>query len=149
MSNIIAKYNISTNNWSVTIPNLNPEDPFWDIVHIKIGFTSNNDNIVKFNNLSFGYNIECNNKEIGKKQWPVIEGFNYVHTEQEFLEVSTEKLLPTLTHKIKVWCKNNDIYQETVSFFETPAPPNFDKQFIDAHGEGYVIDTVTPQGLSN
>lgn len=149
MSKLVAKYNTTTNKWSLTIPNLNPEERFWDILHIKIGFISEIDDVVKFNNLSFGYSIECNNKEIGKRQWPIIQGFKYVHTEEEFLEISTEKLLPTLTHKIKIWCKNNEIYNETICSFETPTPPDFDKQFIETHGEGYIIDTVTPQGLSN
>ena len=62
MSSIVAKFNEDTSKWSISIPNLNPEDPYWDFITVKIGFYSETNSIVEFDDLSYGFDIIFNEK---------------------------------------------------------------------------------------
>jgi len=138
MSSIVAKFNEDTSKWSISIPNLNPDDPYWDFITVKIGFYSETNSIVEFDDLSYGFDIIFNEKIIATKKWPIVEGLKHVyqpHEDQEFLQISYVKLLPKLTYTIKLWCNHNNEYTESTATFQTPTPPDYATQYKKVYGK--------------
>ena len=116
MSKIVAVDDFATQNWSVSVEDLNPT--YTDLF---IGFT-NEAPVVEFTNLKFGYELRQadNIKKYGVFPPP---GVRYIRSDQPYLVVERLTLRPEVEYTLWLWCENAGQRFETEYSFTTPALP--------------------------
>lgn len=114
MSTIQAKNNLADNTWSILFVD---EDP--STMRIFFGFTDGENQIIRFNNLSFGFDLIEDDEVVYSEEYP-IPGFRYVETDQEFIEVSTIYTKPNKKYIIKFWSYENSEMSELEYELRTP-----------------------------
>jgi hypothetical protein len=117
MSTIQAKNNLADNTWSILYVD---EDP--STMRIFFGFDNGQDNnsIIRFTNLSFGFDLIENGEVVYSEEYP-LPGFRYVETDQEFIEVSTIYTKPSKQYIIKFWSYENGEVSELNYKLKTPS----------------------------
>ena len=116
MSKLIAKDDFQTQNWLVTEENL---DSFY--TDLCIGFIDQ-EPIVTFINLKFGYTLSSDDTEIQTQSYPP-EGIKYLQTDQEFLVVDRLNLQSETSYSLFLWAENDVNRYEYTYNFTTPRPP--------------------------
>lgn len=139
MPNIYVKSNINTGQTSIEIPGFIPTELYWNIVHIKQGFFDENSDVVTFDNVSYGHrvykkNIGSENQLIHDHDFPKF-GLNPVSTNLEYEESTTLYVDPENTYIVEAWFQNAGRSYSTSTEFVTPAPPDFESEFLVFHPE--------------
>lgn len=116
MSKLIAKDDFQTQNWLVTEEELSSH-----YADLCIGFTDQ-EPIVDFINLRFGYTLSSNDTELQTQSYPP-EGVEYIQTDQEYLTVDTLNLQPETSYSLFLWAENDGKRYEYTYNFTTPRPP--------------------------
>lgn len=114
MSKLITKNDFQTQNWIVTEENL---DSFY--VDLYIGFVDQNP-IINFVNLKFGYNLKSGETEVISQSYPP-KGVKYEQTDQEFIIVDRLDLEPETSYSIFLWAENAGNRYEYTYDFTTPS----------------------------
>ena len=115
MSELRTINDFRTNDWSFDLTDLS-----YVYVNLYIGFADGN-SVVKFNNLSFGYDLISTSGTISET-YPN-PGVHYDETDETYLTIDTFYLQPSTDYTLNVWSNNNNI-QSTGSYqFTTPAEP--------------------------
>jgi len=115
MSEIRSINNFVSNSWSVAL-----KDISYSYVNLYIGF-SNNEPVVTFNNLSFGYELLSTGSNVSKT-YPN-EGITYDSSDQTYLTIDTLYLKPETEYTLNLWSINNGIECRTTEIFTTPVVP--------------------------
>lgn len=115
MSNLIAKNNFITQTWNVLEDNLNPY-----YTDLSIGFT-NNESVVIFVNLNFGFTLSSNDGILETQSYPP-DGLTYIQTDQEYLVIHRINFQPEKNYSLFLWVENNGIRSEYTYNFVTPRP---------------------------
>ena len=115
MSKLIAKNDFQTQNWLVTEEELSPY-----YADLCIGFTDQ-ETIVTFINLKFGYTLSSNDTEIKTRSYPP-EGSRYLRTDQEFITIDRLNLQPETSYSLFLWAENDGNRYEHTYNFTTPRP---------------------------
>jgi len=107
---VLAKLNVSTEEWEVSVENLELFVPF-----IQVGFTANSLPVL-FDRLSFGFSATIN----GEKTLEVVhpkEGIVYDSTDQEYLTTDLVPAIPDSIVSLDFWAENNGKrYEHSFSF---------------------------------
>jgi hypothetical protein len=139
MPNILIKSNINTGQTTINIPGLDPRELYWNIIHIKQGFFDENSTTVVFDNVSYGHkvykkNIDSENQLIHDHSFPKF-GLNPVSTNLEYEESTTLYVDPENTYIVEAWFQNAGRSHSALMEFITPAPPDFESEFLVFHPE--------------
>ena len=81
----------------------------------------NGEQIVVFNELSFGYDLKLNGSTVSSKNYPG-ENQQYHETDQLYLESVNLNVLPDNTYTLAVWCNESGKLTETSFQFTPPIP---------------------------
>ena len=148
MSNIQVKANLTNNQISFVIPNINPNELFWNITHFHISFPNDTSQFTEFNYLSFSLTVKKINSDttetiVLEKQYPQW-GMNYINydTTQQFLESETINLIPETEYKIEFSYTNAKQTFNNSTNFTTPSIPGFEKQFLVYHPD---LNSLPPE----
>jgi len=115
MSELRTINDFRTNDWSFDLIDLS-----YNYINLYIGFADGN-NVVKFNNLTFGYDLISTSGTISET-YPN-PGSHYEQTDETYLTIDTFYLQPSTDYTLNVWSNNNNI-QSTGSYqFTTPDEP--------------------------
>jgi len=123
MSYIKIKKNILSTQW--IIQDL-CDDENYDNVDVYFGFFNENERIVEFNTLTYGCDLYLNEQIIQSKKYPS-KNINMFKTESEYMEIIRFNVEPGTDYKIKIWCNNSAVYQETFVTFTTPPVANYSR----------------------
>jgi hypothetical protein len=123
MSYIKIKKNILSTQW--IIQDL-CDDENYDNVDVHFGFFNENEQIVEFNTLTYGCDLYLNEQIIQSKKYPS-KNINMFKTESEYMEIIRFNVEPGTDYKIKIWCNNSAVYQETFVTFTTPPVANYSR----------------------
>ena len=123
MSYIKIKKNILSTQW--IIQDL-CDDENYDNVDVYFGFFNENERIVEFNTLTYGCDLYLNEQIIQSKKYPS-KNINMFKTESEYMEIIRFNVEPGEDYKIKIWCNNSAVYQETFVTFTTPPVANYSR----------------------
>lgn len=139
MPDISIKSEINNGHTNIVIPRFQPTMIFWNILHIKQGFFDENSDTVWFDNLSYGHrvykkNIDTPNQLIHDKSFPR-EGLKPLCTNQEYEESTSLYVDPENTYILEAWFHNAGKSYSTTVEFRTPAPPDFESEFLVYHPE--------------
>lgn len=115
MSEIRAINNFVSNSWSVALSDISSS-----YVNLYIGF-SNNQPVVTFNNLSFGYELSSIGSNVSER-YPN-PGITYNSSDETFLTIDTLYLNAETEYTLNVWAINNGVECRTTEIFTTPAIP--------------------------
>jgi len=150
MSNILIKANLTNNQISFVIPNINPTELYWNITHLYISFPNDTSRFTEFNYLNFLLKVKKINSDttetiVLEKQYPQW-GINYVNydTEQQFLESETLNLIPSTEYKIEFSYTNATQTFSNSTNFSTPAIPGFEEQFLVYHPD---LNSLEPKEI--
>jgi len=115
MSKIIAKVNPQTQNWEVTVDDLEPRS-----ADLCIGFIGET-NIIDFYDLKLNYELRQNDniKLYGVFPRP---GVRYLKSNQEFVVVEHLEFEMETDYELYLWAENNKESFETTATFTTPRP---------------------------
>jgi hypothetical protein len=116
MSRLIAKDDFNTQNWLVTEEELSSY-----YADLCIGFTDQ-EPIINFINLKFGFTLSLNNEVIETQSYPP-ENVRYLQTDQEFLVIHRLSFSPKETYSLFMWAENDGKRYEYTYDFTTPLPP--------------------------
>lgn len=139
MPDIFIKSEINSGHTDIVVPRFEPTKLYWNILHIKQGFFDQNSDTVWFDNVSYGHrvykkNINEPNQLIHDKSFP-IEGLTPLCTDQEYEESTSLYVDPENTYIIEAWFQNaGKSYSKSVEFI-TPAPPDFESEYLVYHPE--------------
>jgi hypothetical protein len=106
MSYINAILNIEEMQWNVI-----GEDIGENALDIRMGFCTNKTEIVKFDNLKFGFKLYQKNILLQEINFPR-EGYSYVSTDEKFSESIRVYLSVAQKYKILFWGENSGKYSE-------------------------------------
>jgi hypothetical protein len=107
---VLAKLNLSTEEWEVSVENL---ELF--VVFVQVGFTANSLPVF-FDRLSFGFSARANEEKILEVSHPK-EGILYESTDQEYLTTDLVTAIPDSTVYLDFWVENNGKrYEHSFSF---------------------------------
>ena len=115
MSKIIARDDLRDNVWDIIEENI--QGNYADLF---IGF-SDEEPVVKFESLSFGFTLSHNGETIDSQQWPP-EGVHYRRTDQEYIVAHRLKFQPETEYVLYMWAENAGIRAERSHTFTTPRP---------------------------
>lgn len=129
MSTIKIKKDVSSNEWLTE--DLQDDKNYYSL-DVYFGFYHQKLDTIEFNTLKFGCDLYFNDQVIQSKIYP-LENVNMFKTQSEYLQIMRVDVQPATTYKIKVWCNNLGIHEETFKTFTTPAIPNYREMFFAAH----------------
>ena len=113
MSTIRVIYDLSNNTWSGEVNSLTS-----NYCDLQIGFTNNN--IVPFEDLTFGYVLKDSNRNIQENNFPEDPTIKYKSCTGDYLVSDALSLEPNTKYSIKVWVKNNNKKSDFRYTIQTP-----------------------------
>ena len=116
MSKILATDDFQTQNWTITIEDL--DSNYTDLF---IGFTDESP-VVEFKNLQFKYQLKHNNEILQQGSYPP-PNVKYLNSDQVYLVVERLNLSPETTYELYLWAENDGNSFEKTFEFTTPRPP--------------------------
>jgi hypothetical protein len=116
MSKIFATDDFQTQNWTITIEDL--QSNYTDLF---IGFTDESP-VVEFKNLQFKYELKHNNEIQQQGSYPP-PNVKYLNSDQVYLVVERLNLTPETTYELYLWAENAGQSFEKTFEFTTPRPP--------------------------
>ena len=116
MSKIFAINDFQTQNWTITIEDL--ESNYTDLF---IGFTDESP-VVEFKNLQFKYELKQNGEVKQQKSYPP-SNVMYHSSDQVYLVVERLNLTPETTYELYLWAENDGKSFEKIFEFITPSTP--------------------------
>jgi hypothetical protein len=138
MSKIFATDDFQTQNWTITIQDL--ESNYADLF---IGFTDESP-VVEFNNLQFKYELKHNNEIQQQGSYPPPNA-KYLNSDQTYLVVERLNLTPETTYELYLWAENDGNSFEKTFEFITPLPPQPYSSWI-WNGEIWEAPVPYPEG---
>ena len=138
MSKLIAKDDFQTQNWLVTEEELSSY-----YADLCIGFTDQ-EPIIDFINLRFGYTLSSNDIELQTQSYPP-EGLKYLQTDQEFITIDRLTFQPETSYSLFLWAENDGKRYEYTYNFTTPRPPQPYPSWI-WNGEIWEAPVPYPEG---
>ena len=115
MSKIFATDDFQTQNWTITIEDL--DSNYTDLF---IGFTDESP-VVEFKNLQFKYELKHNNEIQQQGSYPP-QNVKYLNSDQVYLVVERLNLTPEITYELYLWAENDGKAFEKTFEFTTPRP---------------------------
>jgi hypothetical protein len=116
MSKILATDDFQTQNWTITIEDL--DSNYTDLF---IGFTDESP-VVEFKNLQFKYELKHKNEILQQGSYPP-PNVRYLNSDQVYLVVERLNLSPETTYELYLWAENDGNSFEKTFEFTTPRPP--------------------------
>jgi hypothetical protein len=116
MSKIFATDDFQTQNWTITI-----EDLQSNYADLFIGFTDESP-VVEFKNLQFKYELKHNNEIQQQGSYPP-PNVKYLNSDQTYIVVERLNLTPETTYELYLWAENGGQSFEKTFEFITPRPP--------------------------
>jgi hypothetical protein len=146
MPDIFLKLNVTTGQVDVTIPTFEPNKLYWNIIHIKQGFFDETSGVVIFDNVSYGHKVYVKNigepdRLIHDKSYPQF-GLKPVSTNLEYEESSTLYVDPESIYVVEAWYQNAGKFYRSSNEFLTPAPPDFESEFLVYHPD---LENIPPE----
>ena len=134
---ILIKSNINSGQTNIELPTFETLTVHWNVVHIKQGFFDPDSDVVTFNNISFGHkiykkNIDTENQLIHDHSFPKF-GLNPVSTNLEYEESTSLYVDPENSYIVESWFQNAGNFYTYSMEFQTPAPPDFESEFLVYH----------------
>lgn len=139
MSNLIAKHNFQTQDWSVIENDLNSS-----YVDLCIGFIDQ-ESVINFKGLKFGFNLISNDVILDIQSYPP-EGITFLQSDQEYLTIYRLNLQPETTYSLFFWLENDEKRSEYTYNFTTPRPP---QPFLSWTWNGQVWEAPIPYPQDN
>jgi len=115
MSKIFATDNFQTQNWIITIQDL--ESNYADLF---IGFTDESP-VIEFQNLQFKYKLKQNGEVQQQGSYPP-PNTEYLNSDQDYLVVERLNLTQETTYELYLWAENGGQSFEKTFEFITPRP---------------------------
>ena len=138
MSKILATDDFQTQNWTITIEDL--QSNYTDLF---IGFTDESP-VVEFKNLQFKYELKHNNVILQQGSYPP-PNVRYINSDQTYLVVERLNLSPETTYELYLWAENDGNSFEKTFEFTTPRPPQPYPSWT-WNGEIWEAPTSYPEG---
>jgi hypothetical protein len=118
MSKIFATDDFQTQNWTITIEDL--QSNYTDLF---IGFTDESP-VIEFKNLQFKYELKHNNEIQQQGSYPP-PNVKYLNSDQVYLVVERLNLSPETTYELYLWAENDgNSFEKTFEFItQRPEQP--------------------------
>lgn len=115
MSKILATDDFQTQNWTITIEELDSH-----YANLFIGFTGESP-VVEFQNLQFKYELKQNDEIKQQNSYPP-SNVRYINSDQVYLVIERLELSPETTYELYLWAENAGQSFEKTFVFTTPRP---------------------------
>ena len=117
MNTLIATFNIDTQVWDISAPDIGP----WH-TDFKINVIGR-DYPVFFGDLHFGVEVFNDSQIVQSLSWPPV-GLKYISNDQDFIVAHRLFLDPGTAYDLRIWLAHDDISTDTFLSLVTPLPPS-------------------------